>query len=546
MGVRLPLPAPNKNIAAKRCFYLDLVERRGRLGDYLRSLVRTIWYTEPCMTFKEYPLTTEKTPQQRFEAASEREKLEVLATYWGERQSALAKETETKLEAAKASGDAKAIQVAERAHKNALARFNKAYGIMGVFHETSIEKNLRDALHDQYTKAEARLAENKRTILGMPDSAWAEEDAKITALLDALEFIERENAPTSGTTSTKAFKDWLPLGYASGLIREAVKEKPAATTEKTRIPVRIPVEAYRAPAMARPPVTSRTPDRGVEQREKERLIEAVMENGAFSLHTSLTREVGAGSGFQDVSDPLWKDKQKHSVKYKNIGDSGAFYFENGTHITKELRRLLEARSVSEAVRAEPFTETRYTTEEREVNAGGIGGFFGRTKREAAKVSYQAPVEDISTILPGHAKHEPAIVITYETVNKAYTDYTGRGGNLLQIAILLPASVAKALLTLGKKDPAMFRTIAERVAIERTGIITKELWHSGEGITLNPEEREHRKPLSARESEFRRIRPPYEEWKAAQGGVEKILIQDWTDPKAERGLFREEDIVTFPR
>ncbi|MBP9747606.1 hypothetical protein KBD13_01570 [Patescibacteria group bacterium] len=500
------------------------------------------------MTFKEYPSATKETPQQRFETASEREKLEVLATYWGERHSALAKETEAKLKAAKASGDARVIQAAERAHKNALERFNKAYGIMQVFHDTSIETNVHDALRDQYTKAEARLAENKRVIRGMPDSAWAEEDAKITALLDALEFIERENAPTSGTTSTKTFRDWLPVGYASGLIREAIKEKPAAPTEKVHTPVRIPVEAYRAPApaAARPPVAPRPPDRGVEQREKERLIEAVMENGAFSFFTSLTDVTKNGSGFQSVDDPRWHKKLGSSLEKRSPSSETVSYIENGTKIHREIGRILQEKSVSEFVRAEPFTETRYRTEDREVNAGGIRGFFGGTKQDVAKVSYQVPVEDISTILPGHTKHEPAVTVTYETTNEAYTDYTGRAGNVLKITMLLPASVAKALLTLGKKDPAVFRAIAERVALERTGVITKELWHKGEGLTLNPEEREHRKPLSARELEARRVRPPYEAWKAAQGGVEKILIQDWTAPGAERGLLKESDIVTFPR
>jgi hypothetical protein len=292
-----------------------------------------------------------------------------------------------------------------------------------------------------------------------------------------------------------------------------------------------------APAASRTAEKPRTIDSDAEKREKERLIEEVMSQGAFEVHTSLTNFEGTThAGFQDIGDTRWKHAFNAST-FDRTARAESVWFERGGGPRGP--GVLQERGISEMVTIEPLTKHEYRNEEYEISAGGLRGIFGGKKTETKKVRYETSVDDISSVLPGHAMHEPACLVIYETVNREYKDYSTRNGNILKVSMVVPKSVAEKLAALGKRDPALFRTLAEKITTERTGVITREMWNTGQGNTSKKE-----RTISEEEQQYYRVRPPYEMWKAVQGGVERMLIQNRLNSKIDRGLFKESDVVEF--
>lgn len=98
--------------------------------------------------------------------------------------------------------------------------------------------------------------------------------------------------------------------------------------------------------------------------------------------------------------------------------------------------------------------------------------------------------------------EPAVELTYEFYPNSSTDHKvmpypthdGRLGNILVTNVVLPETVAQALVASIQKDPAIIRDFAKRIVLENAGV-NEDAW-VGNGIpTGNPDSR--------------RIKPPYE-------------------------------------
>lgn len=386
---------------------------------------------------------------------------------------------------------------------------------------------------------ESLASEERKNLL------WdAQRLAKMLYELRLIEDALKKHMP-SGVNPNKLERD------ATERLREqirdpAVKNPPIIDKVETKSTAHLPTPKPEAPS-AKPPIApapSRTAekprgiDRDAEKREKERLMEEVMAQGAFEVHTSLTNFKGtSNAGFQDIGDTRWKHAFNAST-FDRAARAESVWFERGGGPRGS--RVLQEKGISEMVTIEPLKKQEYRNEEYEISAGGLRGIFGGKKTETKKVRYETPVDDISSILPGHAMHEPACLVTYETVNREYKDYSTRTGNILKVSMVMPKSVAEKLAALGKRDPALFRTLAEKITTERTGIITKEMWNTGQGNTSGKE-----RTISEQEQQYYRVRPPYEAWKAAQGGVERMLIQNRLNSEIDRGLFKESDVVTFP-
>lgn len=480
----------------------------------------------------------EKTPQQRFDSSSERAKAEAVATFWMEKLSAAVKQTEAKLEAAKLTGDAKSIQNAERMHRGAYANFQKLFNVAQVFHDFSAETDIEKALRDQYTRAEAKLAADKRVIPGMPDSAWEEQDAKITSLLDALDFIEREKgAPTAGN---KPFKDWLPAGYASGLLRAEVQAetKSARAQEVPRpAPTAAGVVAEARTKARHAQATREDADYVAEiqaKLERERFMEELLRAGGVFMHTSM--KTGRSAGFQEFWDPRL-DKTKSPVQ-RTIEQSLQYVPESwkpGQPMSKryDSTTLEDLKKIKETVVLRPLEVTRSRTVEQK--ASGIKGMFGGT--EQRQESYVEQAKNVQEFVPHAAAGEAAYVLEYRAADNehnvagahAYVDYTGRPGQMFDVKLIISESLARKALAEVQKNPNFIRELVEKAALTNSaGAITKGIWEKGEN---------HNGAA---------LRPPYEAWKRLAGGVNRMLIQDrtrTTDP-TEAMRFRTQDVITF--
>lgn len=94
-----------------------------------------------------------------------------------------------------------------------------------------------------------------------------------------------------------------------------------------------------------------------------------------------------------------------------------------------------------------------------------------------------------------AVDEKTMAITYETVFR-YVDTTGRGGNMRYFTIFLPESQGKLLIEGIESNPEMIHNLADIVLRDKVG--APDNWQDS--------------------------KPPYDEWKATNGGVNRIAIR----------------------
>jgi hypothetical protein len=111
--------------------------------------------------------------------------------------------------------------------------------------------------------------------------------------------------------------------------------------------------------------------------------------------------------------------------------------------------------------------------------------------------------------------EPAVTMVYRTFNDSaitreetlYMVAGSRPGNILALSICMPESVAKELEGAARQDPRIVRTIVEKAMLENLGI-TEGMWRDGADRTGGHP-----------------IRPPYEGWANANGGVSRMYFKD---------------------
>ncbi len=458
---------------------------------------------------------------ERYRALNERARLEAQSAYSVDLFSARAQATMAALDAAERSGDPAGISKARRAFQTDKERFDKAFGVDEAFRNVQVGpgRSVQEALKAKLAHKEAQRAK----FAADPEEAERLEQ-EIGGLADALQFAPMMTEP-------KPFIEWLPAWFAQKeLERKALEERFLGKSTPSK-PAATPDRAATAFADMDKAAELR------EKRERNELIAEILDNGAFVVNTSLINKKTNGDGFQALVDPRWEGKiAKPDALERAV--SSTVRFANQPSSDRGKHELAEL-GIAEAVFLDLATETRHRKEETTVSASGIMGMLGKTKTEIKDVIDQVPVKDISNLLPNHPSHEPAAVVSYETLSADYQDYTGRGGNFLHVKMILPLRIAHKMLAAGRKDPTLFRDLAKKITIERTGVVTEEMWETGKGnggdgiSTPQGAERLHRQ-----------IRPPYEAWKKQTNGIEKMLIQDRTAGGPDANLFRESDVATF--
>lgn len=106
--------------------------------------------------------------------------------------------------------------------------------------------------------------------------------------------------------------------------------------------------------------------------------------------------------------------------------------------------------------------------------------------------------------------EPLVVITYETTEgnryKAF-DPMGRPGNTFRLHLLLPESDANGILAMAQDNPKIMRDLADIIMDEDVGAVTS----------------------------WREARPPYEAWKAQDGGIAKMAFRSGINDSAAEAV-----------
>lgn len=472
-----------------------------------------------------------QSPMDRYRQLDPRAKYETAAAYWSEKLSLKAQELESRRDAAQQAGDQTGIKKAQRELSAAMGNLNKQFAKEVAFRDLRVPQG-----GDLITALKQKLASKEQEVKAFKGSVEDGEalDAEVEGLGSAIQDVEE--ARMSYLDTNTPFAEWLPSWFEKGYLVEGQK-KPE--TPPQALPVRN--QAERAAHSSAAHADANHAEKLRTKLEREAVIEQVMTNGAFAVHTSLVnKKDGVFAGFQDLldpPDPRWKPVLKGIVgegwrRSKVLFGGGR----NGVDVDREL----VSRGIAEQVTLDPLLETKSRVEEAVVDSGGLAGFFGMKKKEQKQVSYTEPVVDLSAKLPGHPSHEPGCILSYRTAH-SYTDYSGRDGNLLDVRMVLPLSVAKKVLEMAKKDPSIIRDVVKKACIEKTGVVTEEMWNLGSGNGNRGGSM-----LTAKEIADCSIRPPYEQWKAEMGGVERMLIQDRVGKGQDGLLFNQADVFTFPQ
>jgi hypothetical protein len=219
--------------------------------------------------------------------------------------------------------------------------------------------------------------------------------------------------------------------------------------------------------------------------EREQLIDNILNqaNGTVAVHTSLPKEVSRAnsSGFQTFGE----GKLKGLIFTALVND-----FRSSNNPNIDTTQAPNFANLREAIVFTPRTEPIF-----EELASPKKRILGKPK--------QAPVQKIVGRNPVLSQNgEQIIQIHYEThqppildLEKAYYDYSGRGGNMLVVDFELPRSVAKELNAVIKNgDPQVIRDIVERMTLAQG--VSEHDWKTGvEGYGGK------RYP----------VRPPYDKW-----------------------------------
>lgn len=247
---------------------------------------------------------------------------------------------------------------------------------------------------------------------------------------------------------------------------------------------------------------------------REQYIAAVLKDGGFSVHTAVEKSLSQKEtgGYQDL-----ENRMTYAIPSTRFAaESAALAINPG-----DVRRKLEDKGIHEMVTFTSITNPIYET----ITIPEKKGFLGRTiepekttrratgQREA--ILHSARVKD--------GKPEPAVMLTY-TVNGstsgdgAWRVDDGRSGQMLEVNITLPESVAAQMEDAITKDPGLIREIVARIMKEK---ILKDptRWES---------------PPQGKNTDA--LRPPYERWQK-----NKMYIHKRGTPPG----WHEEAIKTIP-
>ncbi|MCR4278777.1 MAG: hypothetical protein NUV81_02635, partial [bacterium] len=214
------------------------------------------------------------------------------------------------------------------------------------------------------------------------------------------------------------------------------------------MPERIPKTIYTEPV--KPPLESVKPllevsvdAESIEQKERERVIEAVIQEAGIrvrmSVHKGWIGRESKGSGFQDLET---KPEGSHYYSTPSIGH------------------------VAQAV--DP--QMKWDSDLGELaESSGIHEFL--------RVGYGSDQNGVAM----YGKNDAMVRFDYFVADKKWRDYSGRAGQLLSSDMVLPESVAKELLLQLEKDPTVYREIIGRFMKEKLLTEEPDAWDKSHGV-----------------------------------------------------------------
>ncbi len=247
--------------------------------------------------------------------------------------------------------------------------------------------------------------------------------------------------------------------------------------------------------------------RSIEQQESE-LIHELITKGIIQVHTSIPPQFARNAGFDVIYDSKLQNKSVSSP------------LDVIAHLDQ--MRGGQIGDVSEFVRFDHQATVLEQKNIREIKpASGIGGFFGKKKMVNRMESVKRGV-NMGDIFSGGTS-EPVSRLLYTVKNISgdggYKDYSGRDGNILNVELFFPQSIAKKVEAMIHARPSFMRRLAEQVVFSRTNF-TKGAWEHGEGVGGIP------------------MRPPYEMWDAKNGGPAVYVIPESTYKFVAENVIRE--------
>lgn len=255
-----------------------------------------------------------------------------------------------------------------------------------------------------------------------------------------------------------------------------------------------------------------------EQEVKEaRLILEILAEGGVGVHTSLPKEYHPdhSNGFTNVIDnrliPGGPIRFSSTEIREFFGISGSF--------GNDLSRKYEESHVREFVSFMPAETDVYQEIEVPIQEKRFLGSKTVMKKQMQKVGVR-PVLHGESVTNG--TKEPLVKLRYlveagknEDTSLWYKDYSGRGGNIISMEVLLPQSVAEKVQQEVKSSPVFIRKVVEELMTNKLGVPEKA-WRDGD-------EKTNGHP----------IRPPYEKWDAAGESIYFKEPNDGRDFKPER-------------
>lgn len=255
----------------------------------------------------------------------------------------------------------------------------------------------------------------------------------------------------------------------------------------------------------------------IENVEKERVIDEVLQTGGFALHASLPEGLSQ-SGYGGFSD----------IKIRR-SDSNAPFNGNEFELLDEgvsgyggrESRLLSNKGIQEAVMFRPMTKSVY----EDVEVKGKGLFAKNTIKRKHVGTEERRMSDVVEA----GADEPAVEIFYKTFQNPdlaneetkHWSHDGRDGNVTVVSIVVPRQLADKLKAQAHEDPAVIRKLVDKIAVEKAEIPEKT-WTRGSDATRG-------KPLRA----------PHAAWQRHHSGKSKMYFKDPGDRK-----FDESKVVEF--
>lgn len=381
----------------------------------------------------------------------------------------------------------------EAERKNYLKLADKYYGIQDILlsflvkgQELSLEETL-DSLNKQIENIQTSKRSTK------DDKIYERLDRMEEALGNTTNFLKEQ---VSNIEASPAFFEWLDEKY---------KREKKLTQERADREV---VQSQRSQQEIR---------QKLEEREKEKqLIQEVAEKGGAAIYMSLPSEYSPvkSNGFTFKPDVRKLTKFNKNEESLNISMAFRNAYLGGEYKNKKFDDVCGEQKIFEAVAILPITEDVYQEVDVPVQEKKFGIFKKETTRKERKKVGVKQVLHNELVEKGQA--ESAYRIIYRANDRVdkqghsfYQDYSGRFGNMLDIDIILPKSLADKVMEQIKANPKIIRDITKALIVKNLDI-PEDAWEKGDKYTHHS------------------LKPPYEEWAKNLGGKNKIYIQENAD------------------